>query len=103
MGKPFKKIMMNRNILKPVIAGVLMGAALFFIPFFVLRVVAVVLTVGLLFRLFGRRSWKPGGRRRERFTRFADKIRNMTDQEYEQFKERFQYGCGGQHRPTTTA
>ncbi len=48
---------MNRSILKPIIAGVLIGAALFFIPFFVLRVVTVVLIVGLLFRLFGRRSW----------------------------------------------
>ncbi|MCH5689000.1 hypothetical protein LWM68_34955 [Niabella sp. W65] len=93
---------MNRSILKPIIAGVLIGAALFFIPFFVLRVVTVVLIVGLLFRLFGRRSWGPGNRRQERFTRFADKVRNMTDEEYAQFKERFQYGCGG-HRNTTAA
>ena len=94
---------MNRSILKPIIAGVLIGAALFFIPFFVLRVVTVVLIVGLLFRLFGRSSWGPGNRRHERFTRFADKVRNMTDEEYAQFKERFQYGCGGQDRKTTTA
>ena len=94
---------MNRNILKPIIAGALIGAALFFIPFFVLRVVTVVLIVGLLFRLFGRRAWGPGSRRQERFTRFADKVRNMTDEEYAQFKERFQYGCGGQHHKTTTA
>ncbi|WP_114792171.1 hypothetical protein U0035_10005 [Niabella yanshanensis] len=94
---------MNRSILKPVIAGALIGAALFFIPFFVLRVAVFVLIVGLLFRLFGRRSWGPGSRRQERFTRFADKVRNMTDEEYAQFKERFQYGCGGQHHKTTMA
>ncbi|HTG55978.1 MAG TPA: hypothetical protein VL943_06920 [Niabella sp.] len=94
---------MNRNILKPIIAGALIGAALFFIPFFVLRVVTVVLIVGLLFRLFGRRAWGPGSRRQERFARFADKVRNMTDEEYAQFKDRFQYNCGGQHHKTTTA
>ncbi|MCH5715127.1 hypothetical protein [Niabella hibiscisoli] len=89
---------MNRSIVKPIIGGVLIGAALFFIPFFVLRVAVLVLIVGLLFRLFGRGSWGPGSRRHERFTRFADKVRNMTDEEYAQFKERFQYGCGGRDR-----
>ena len=92
---------MNRSIVKPIIGGVLIGAALFFIPFFVLRVAVFVLIIGLLFRLFGRGSWGPAGRRQERFTRFADKIRNMTDEEYNQFRERFQYGCGGHQRKTT--
>ncbi len=89
---------MNRSIVKPIIGGVLIGAALFFIPFFLLRVAVLVLIVGLLFRLFGRGSWGPGSRRQERFTRFADKVRNMTDEEYAQFKERFQYGCSGHDR-----
>lgn len=92
---------MNRSILKPIVAGILIGAALFFIPFFVLRVSVAVLIIGLLFRLFAGRSFGPGYKRHERFTRFADKVRNMTDEEYTQFKERFQYGCGGQYRKTT--
>lgn len=93
---------MNRSIVKPIIGGVLIGAALFFIPFFVLRVAVFVLIVGLLFRLFRRGSRGPGSWRQERFTRFADKVRNMTDEEYAQFKERFQYGCGAHYRKTTT-
>lgn len=87
---------MNRSVLKPIIAGVIIGAAFFFMPFFVLRVAVVVLIILGLFRLFGGGRHRHGyrGRNPQRFARFADKIRNMSDEEYQQFKERFQGHCG---------
>lgn len=85
---------MNISILKPIVAGIIIGAALFFMPFFVLRVAVVVLIVGALIRLFGGRRFGRGAGRRGMFPAFADKIRNMSDEEYAQFRQRFQYGCG---------
>lgn len=88
---------MNRSIIKPIASGILLGLALFYIPFFVLRVVTFFLILGFIFRLFA-------GRRR-RFRRqfgdhrfaFADRIRNMSDEEYQSFKAdpRTAFGCGG--------
>lgn len=81
---------MNARIIKPIIAGLIIGAALFFAPFFVLKVLAVLLLIGLVFRLFGRRRYRgPGG------WAYADKIRTMSDEEYQQFKSRWGRGCQG--------
>lgn len=84
------------NILKTVIVGALIGASLFFIPFFVLRIFAFFLIIGGLIRLFGagrfgryRRGFGPGFN-----PAFADNIRNMSEEEYSQFKQRFEGGCG---------
>lgn len=85
---------MNRSILRPIVAGVILGAALFFMPFFVLRVAVVVLIVSSLFRLFGAGRYRRGFGGPGRFSGFADKIRNMSDEEYTRFKENYQYGCG---------
>ena len=76
---------MNRNIVKPVVAGILIGAALFFIPFFVLRVAAFILIAGLIFRLFTGRRRFSGNFGNQRFA-FADRIRNMSEEEYQSFK-----------------
>lgn len=88
---------MNYSILRPVVAGVLIGAALFFAPFVVLRIALFVLVFMLLFRLFtGRRFGRFGGRGMH--PAFADRIRNMSDEEYADFKEKFGHGCGGPYR-----
>lgn len=81
---------MKRRIIKPVLAGILLGAALFFIPFFVLRVTVFLLITGIMFSLFA-------GRRRfaERRTAFADHIRNMSEEEYNRFKADLSSGCRG--------
>lgn len=53
---------MKYSILKPIVAGALIGAALFFAPFLVLRIILFVLIFGLIFRLFiGRRFGRFGG------------------------------------------
>lgn len=84
---------MNLRIVKPIAAGVLLGAAVFFIPFFVLRVAAFLLILGMVLRLFaGRRRF--GSRFADRRIAFADHIRNMNEEEYDRFKAGFASGCG---------
>ena len=83
---------MNTQIIKPILGGLIIGAALFFMPFFVLKVLVFLLIIGLLFRLFGwRRGWRhyrgPYG------WAFADKIRNMSDEDYEHFKVNWSSRC----------
>lgn len=81
---------MNKSIVKPIVAGILLGAAAFFMPFFLLRTILFFGLIALLFRIFiGRRmraGFGPGAFR----PAFADKIRNMSDEEYAAFKNRFQ-------------
>lgn len=83
----------SMKFLKPILAGILIGAALFFMPFFVLRVVIVFLIIGALFRLFaGRRFGRGYGRGFHHA--YADNIRNMSDEEYKAFKQSNTYSCG---------
>ncbi len=85
---------MNRQILKPVLIGLLLGTGLYFMPFFLLRVALFILVAGLIFRLFfGRRRFGRGFS--ERRFQMADRIRNMSEEEYARFKEQAPYGCGG--------
>ena len=84
---------MNNTLLKSILAGLLLGASLFILPFFLLRVVLFFLLIGAVFRLFrgrgGRRGWEPG---RGSMPAFADRIRQMNDDEYNEFKQRFGRG-----------
>ena len=85
---------MNRQVLKTIVFGALLGAALFAAPFFVLKVLVVFLIIGFLFRIFaGRRYHHRRGWRGPWGWAYADKIRGMSDQEYEGFKEKFQDRC----------
>lgn len=94
---------MTKQIFKSILIGLLMGAAFFVMPFFLLKFFLFFLIIGAIMRLL----W--GGKRRGRggwggyqFA-FADKIRNMNDEEYNSFKTKMQnrhyghhqYGCGG--------
>ena len=85
---------MNRQVLKTIVFGALVGAALFAAPFFVLKVLVVFLIIGFLFRIFAGRRYHRRGWRGPWGWAYADKIRTMSDQEYEEFKEKFQYGYG---------
>lgn len=87
-------------VLKSILAGALLGAALFLLPFFLIRVFIFILIVGALFRLFGGgrfgrgwgRHWGYGGS----IPAFADRIRQMSDEEYTEFKNGFRQSgyCG---------
>ncbi len=85
------------RIFRAIIAGILGGAALFFLPFFILRLFLFILFISLAIRLivgvgFGRRGgyWRGRGFN----PMFADKIRSMSEEEYNGFKQKFSYGCG---------
>lgn len=83
---------MDRQMLKTIIVGSLFGALLFAAPFFVLKIAGFFLVFGLIFRLFkGRhrgRYWRSSG------WNYADKIRAMSDEEYDSFKSNYRNHCG---------
>lgn len=80
---------MSNQIIKTIAFGALLGAALFWVPFFALKVVVFFLLVGFIFRFFrGRRYYGPTG------WAYADKIRNMSDEEYSSFKKNVRGRCG---------
>jgi hypothetical protein len=83
---------MNRYIWKPVLFGVALGAALYFVPFFFFRGFLFLLLIVLVARLFWfrRHGWYRGGFH----PAFADVIRNMSPEEYEAFRKKYDsYGC----------
>ncbi|HYG50307.1 MAG TPA: hypothetical protein VD905_05360 [Flavobacteriales bacterium] len=89
---------MNRSILKPIAFGVLFGAAAFFAPFFLIKLIFFFLLMGVIFRLFW---WGGRGHRLHYRMAYADKIRGMSDEEYAAFKNKAghdhccgHYGCG---------
>ena len=49
--------MRRPHFIRPVIGGILLGAALFFIPFLLLRIIVVAVIIRLAFRAFGRRRY----------------------------------------------
>ena len=87
---------MTKQLIRPILIGILAGAALFVMPFFLLRALLFFLIVGGLFRLFrGRRNW---GWRRGHFgggfyPAFADTIRNMSEEDYKVFRQKFEAPC----------
>lgn len=82
---------MTKQILKTILAGILAGAALFIMPFFLLRILVFVLIIGAVIRLLGggRRRWHGRGR-----YAFAEKFNNMTEEERVAFKQKMQDRCG---------
>jgi hypothetical protein len=86
---------MTKQFIKPILIGILAGAAFFIMPFFLLRALLFFLIIGALFRLFrGRRYWGwRGGRFSGFHPAFADTIRNMSDEEYNAFRQKFNASC----------
>ncbi len=83
------------KIFRAIMIGALMGAALFFLPFFILRGFLFILFIGFIIRLVAFGRFRRGGWGGRGFNpMFADKIRGMSDEEYNNFKQNFQNGCG---------
>lgn len=86
---------MTKQILKPAVIGILIGAALYAMPFFFFRGFFFFLFIWFLFRFFfwGRwgRSYRGWGWYRDSGVHpaFADTIRHMSEEEYESFKKKF--------------
>ena len=76
---------MNYQFVKPIVGGLILGAILFFFPFFAVKVVGFLLIIGTIFCLFkGRRAhW------RKYAMVHTDKVRSMSDEEYEAYKANF--------------
>ena len=95
---------MAKQIFKSILIGILVGAALFMAPFFLLKFFLFFLIIGAICRLW----W--GGKRR-RWSKwnnyaYADHIRNMSEEEYKNYKEKWNgynrgpqhyYGCGNHY------
>jgi hypothetical protein len=90
---------MNKSIFKPIIAGALLGAFVFFTG----PLLLVVLLLKFIFTPFG--MWRMRGYGGMGYGRmgmqplaFADKVRGMNEEEYNDFqskmKDRFQHRCG---------
>ncbi len=88
---------MTKQLLKPVLLGILAGGVLFVLPFFLLRTLLFFLFIGGLFRLLAGRRFGWGRWRRYGpgpdggFTpALADTIRSMSEEDYQAFRQRFQ-------------
>ncbi len=86
-----KKTKMNKSILKTIVAGILLGSAAFYMPFFLIRGFLFILIIGAILRLFVRPRFGKRFSGRGFQMVFADKIRTMSDEEYAGFKQ----GSGG--------
>ena len=89
------------SIIKPIIAGILIGAALFFMPFFFVRFILFFLIIGAIFRFIVWGRFR--GYRRGFDATFTDNIRNMSDEEYNRFKQNRAQGCGFNNYNTAQA
>lgn len=86
---------MTKQILKVVLAGALAGAALFIMPFLIIRLVVFFLLISLIFRLVGRRghwqhqSWRYGIDPQKRYA-FAKRWHNMSTDERTSFMQKME-------------
>ena len=80
---------MTNQILKHILVGLTVGATLYYLPFFFLgKVIFILLIMAFFFGFFRHRRYKgPYG------WNYADKIRSMSDEEYDIFKESYGRGC----------
>ncbi len=79
---------MNREFFRTFVGGALIGAILFFAPFMVLNVLVFFLIFRIIFFLFKGRGHK------KHLWAYADRIRNMSDDEYQNYKANYR-SCGG--------
>jgi len=78
---------MRHFILRPILVGAAAGGLLFLFSF-VFKFLLFALAIGLLIR-FAAKRWRPDHAPRFQGFRphWADKIRSMTDDEYQDFKQ----------------
>lgn len=90
---------MNKNFLKPVIGGILLGAFVFFTG----PLLLIILLLKFIFTPFGMgrmmmyQRFSHGFHPKMRLA-MADKIRNMSEEDYNTFKEKMNYNtCASKH------
>lgn len=94
---------MKRSIFKPIVGGLIIGTALFFAPFMLLKFLFWLCIIGGIMRLiFWRRHNYWGGPRY--YMAYADKVRSMSEEDYAALKNKMnkwdsyccynrRYGC----------
>lgn len=82
---------MTKQILRIVLAGILAGAALFMMPFLLVRILVFILLIGAIVKLLGGRRHRF---RRGRHYIIAAKINNMTEEERTFFRQKIEHRCG---------
>ncbi|HTE32539.1 MAG TPA: hypothetical protein VK666_19300 [Chryseolinea sp.] len=88
---------MTQQIWKPILIGISVGALFYFAPFFLFRGFFFFIAIALLFRFFWWGRWYHGyrGFHRGHDPLFADAIRSMSAEEYENFRKRnYDVGSG---------
>ncbi len=84
---------MKNSIFRSILMGLLIGV-LVFVAF---RLVLVLLLVAAIFKLAGGGKWKRAQWRQQKLA-YVDNVRNMNEDEYEQFKSNFGQGhCHHHH------
>ncbi len=79
---------MTKQFLKTVLAGIMVGLALFMMPFFLLRIFLFFMLIAAAFRLLGF-----GRYRREMRYAFAQRYQNMSEDERKAFKQKWGNRC----------
>ena len=79
---------MTKSVLLAIGKGILIGGLLFVIPKIMLGIALLFFLVKLLFYKRISRKWKSGNR-----FAFADKMRSMSDEAYEEFKSNYKGHC----------
>ncbi|MGZ3884729.1 MAG: hypothetical protein ACXVP0_11470 [Bacteroidia bacterium] len=95
---------MKRSIFKPIVFGILFGAAAYFAPFFLIKGILFFTFIGFIFRMIWWRGYHWGSHMRYQMV-MADKIRSMSEDEYNALKNKFSNfegrhygrGCYGGH------
>lgn len=85
---------MTRIIVKAVIGGLVVGALAFFLPKLLIGLVLFCIVIGAFHGCCGRHRW--GGHHRfgsKQMFYLADRVRKMSDEEYEEFKTVFGDDC----------
>ncbi len=81
---------MTKQFFKTVLAGIMVGLALFMMPFFLLRIFLFFMLIAGAFRLLGF-----GRHRREMRYAFAQKYQNMSEDERKVFRQKWGNRCCG--------
>jgi len=77
---------MMKRTFRTILAGILFGMVLFFMPFIIIQAMIFALVLYVFFRFFVRRRIRNAHFGKFNYA-FADDIRQMSDEEYEAFKQ----------------
>lgn len=82
---------MTKQILKPVLIGILLGGAFYVVPFFFFPGFFFFIIIAFAFRFFfWGRPWRGWARYSDGINpAFVDTIRKMNDEEYEAFRKKY--------------